>query len=68
MPVVKEQAINLIKTLPKDCTLEDIQYHLYVFEKVEKGIKAIDEGRVVSQNEAEKRVKRWLKSYGQSRH
>jgi len=59
MPIVKEQAINLIKTLPEDCTLEDIQYHIYVLEKVEKGIKAIDEGRVVPQNEAEKRVKTW---------
>lgn len=59
MPIVKEQAINLIKALPEDCTLEDIQYHIYVLEKVEKGIKAIDEGRVVSQNEAEKRVKTW---------
>lgn len=68
MPIVKEQAINLIKTLPEDCTLEDIQYHIYVLEKVEKGIKAIDEGRVVSQNEAEKRVKTWLMSYGQNRH
>lgn len=68
MPIVKEQAINLIKTLPEDCTLEDIQYHIYVLEKVEKGIKAIDEGRVVSQNEAEKRVKAWLMSYGQNQH
>lgn len=68
MPIVKEQAISLIKTLPEDCTLEDIQYHIYVLEKVEKGIKAIDEGRVVSQNEAEKRVKTWLMSYGQNRH
>ncbi len=48
MPV-KEQAIELIRSLPDDCTLEDIQYHLYVRAKVERGIRAIDEGRVVSQ-------------------
>jgi len=64
MPV-KEQAIELIKSLPDDCTLEDIQYHLYVRAKVEKGIRAIDEGRVVSQDEAEKKVKEWVKSSGQ---
>ncbi|NOZ67759.1 MAG: hypothetical protein GXP46_00590 [Deferribacteres bacterium] len=63
---VKEQAIELIRSLPDDCTLEDIQYHLYVREKVEKGIRAVDEGRVVSQEEAEKKVKEWLKSSGQS--
>ena len=65
---VKEQAIDIIKSLPDDCTLEDIQYHLYVIEKVEKGIKAVEEGRVVSQEEAEKRVREWLRSSGQSRH
>jgi predicted transcriptional regulator len=64
MPV-KEQAIELIKSLPDDCTFEDIQYHLYVRAKVEKGIRAIDEGRVVSQDEAEKKVKEWVKSSGQ---
>lgn len=66
MSVVKEQVIDLIKSLPDDCTIEDIQYHLYVREKVERGIRAIDEGRVVSQEEAEKKVKEWLKSSGQN--
>jgi predicted transcriptional regulator len=65
MPI-KEQAIELIRTLPDDCTLEDIHYHLYVRAKVERGIKAIDEGRLVSQEEAEKKVKEWVKSYGQT--
>lgn len=68
MSIIKEEAIDLIKSLPDDCTLEDIQYHLYVREKVERGIRAIDEGRVVSQEEAEKKVKEWLKSSGHSRH
>ena len=67
MPV-KEQAIELIKSLPDDCTLEDIQYHLYVRAKVERGIRAIDEGIVVTQEEAEKKVKEWVKSSGQTQH
>ncbi len=66
MGVIKEQVIDLIKSLPDDCTIEDIQYHLYVREKVERGIRAIDEGRVVSQEEAEKKVKEWLKLSGQN--
>ncbi len=61
MSVVKEQVIKFIKTLPEDCTLEDIQYHLYVREKVERGIKAIDNGKTFSQEEAEKKVREWLK-------
>ena len=61
MGAVKEQAIKIIKSLPEDCTLEDIQYHLYVREKVERGIRAIDEGETLSQAEAEKKVREWLK-------
>ncbi len=61
MSAIKEQAIRIIESLPEDCTLEDIQYHLYVREKVERGIKAIDEGQTVSQEEAEKKVREWLK-------
>ena len=67
MAHVKEQVIELIKSLPEDATLEDIHYHLYVREKVEHGLKAIDDGRVVSQEDAEKRVEGWLKSSGQNR-
>ena len=68
MAHMKEPVIELIKSLPEDSTLEDIHYHLYVREKVEHGLKALDEGRIVSQEEAEKRVEGWLKSSGQNRH
>lgn len=68
MTRVRDQVIELIKTLPEDSTLEDIHYHLYVREKVEHGLKAIDEGRLVSQAEAEKRVQGWLKSSGPNPH
>lgn len=68
MGIVKEQVIDLIKSLPDDCTIEDIQYHLCVREKVERGIRAIDEGRIPTQEEAEEKVKGWLKSSGQCQH
>ncbi len=64
MTSVKTQAIDLISAMPDDCTLEDIQYHLYVREKVERGIQAIEADDVVSHDEAKERVKQWLESYG----
>ncbi len=67
MAHVKEQVIELIKALPEDSTLEDIHYHLYVREKVEHGLRAAEEGRVIPQEDAEKRVEGWLKSSGQNR-
>ena len=66
MSLVKEDAIKLIQSLPDDCTLEDIHYHLYVRQKVDRGREAIAEGRVVSQEEAERRVGEWVKSSGLS--
>ena len=64
MSLVKDDAIKLILSLPDDCTLEDIHYHLYVRQKVERGMAAIDEGRVVLQEDAERRVAEWVKSPG----
>jgi len=66
MSPVKQAAIKLIQSLPESCTFEDIQYHLYVREKVEAGIQAIEDGKVVSEEEADRRITQWLDSFGQS--
>ena len=66
MSQLKEEVISLIQALPDDCSLEEIQYHLYVRSKVERGIRAADAGEMVTQDEAEQRVREWLKSSGRS--
>jgi predicted transcriptional regulator len=60
MESAKEEAIQLIRRLPDDTTLEDIQYHLYVQQKVQRGMQDAEEGRVYTQEEVEKRMKRWV--------
>ena len=60
MESAKEEAIQLIRRLPDDTTLEDIQYHLYVQQKVQRGMQDVEEGRVYTQEEVEKRMKRWV--------
>lgn len=67
MSPIKQRVIELVKALPDDCTIEDVQYHLYVREKVEKGMQAIARGDVIPQEQAEKRVKAWFKSSGLNR-
>ena len=64
MSFVKGEAIRLIQSLPEDCSIEDIQYHRYVRQKVENGLKAIESGQFVSQEDAERRVAEWVKSTG----
>jgi predicted transcriptional regulator len=61
MQTVKQEVSDLLKRLPEDCSLEDIQYHLYVLQKIERGLKDAEEGRVYTQEEVEKRMAKWLK-------
>ena len=60
MESAKEEAIQLIRRLPDDTTLEEIQYHLYVHQKVRRGMRDVEEGKFYSQEEVEERMKRWL--------
>jgi predicted transcriptional regulator len=68
MSSIKSQAIEMLKSLPDDCNWEDLQCHIYVREKVAKGMAAAEAGEVVSQEEAERKVAEWLKSSGQIQH
>ena len=50
----------MLERLPDDASFEDIQYHIYVREKIERGLKDIQEGRVLSQEDIEERMSKWL--------
>jgi hypothetical protein len=34
MNTAKDEVRSLLDKLPEDCSLEDVQYHLYVIEKI----------------------------------
>jgi len=57
----KETVRALLDRLPDDCTLDDVQYHLYVTQAVARGVADQQAGRTIShaQVEAEMR-RRWL--------
>ena len=52
----KQQVESLLHKLPDNCSLEDIQYHLYVLDKVRRGVDDAGQQRAVSQEGAEKRL------------
>lgn len=60
MKTAKDEVRELLDQMSEEATLEDIQYHLYVRQKVRKGLEAADQGRVITQEEAQKRMARWL--------
>ena len=52
--MVKQEAIECLQALPDTVDWNDIQYALYVIQKVEKGRKEAREGEGVSLGEARK--------------
>jgi predicted transcriptional regulator len=60
MRTAKEEVKRMLDQIPDDATFEDIQYHIYVREKIERGLKDIQEGRLLSQEEVEQRMSKWL--------
>ena len=58
--VTKEQMLKAIQDLPDDASVEDAMERLYILHKVERGIAQADAGEKVSQEEARKRMARWL--------
>jgi predicted transcriptional regulator len=60
MRTAKEEVRRILDQIPDDATFEDIQYHIYVREKIERGLKDIQERRLLSQEEAEQRMSKWL--------
>ena len=55
MPTAKKQALEMVKKLPEKATWDDIMYQIYVRKKIEAGIHAADEGRVVPHDDVKKR-------------
>lgn len=60
MQTAKQDAEAMIRALPDDATFEDMQYKLYVLEKIHEGQKSIQEHGGVSHEVAKKRMAKWL--------
>ena len=56
----KQEVIKFIEQLPDAATLEDIMEELYFRQKVQKGLEDEVKGRLISHEEAKKRLGQWL--------
>ncbi|MBI5365818.1 MAG: hypothetical protein HZA54_02175 [Planctomycetes bacterium] len=57
-PPAKRAAIALIRDLPETSTWEEVLDQIYVRKKIEAGLKAADEGRVLTHDEVKRRFGR----------
>jgi len=60
MNIAKEEVRRMLDQIPDDASFEDIQYHIYVCQKIERGLRDVEEGRVISQKDIERRMSKWL--------
>jgi hypothetical protein len=60
MATPKEEIRKILDTLPDDATWEDVQYSIYVRERVERGRREANPDQLIDQGEVELRMKRWL--------
>ena len=60
METAKEEVRRILDLLPDDATLEDIQYRIYVRQAITAGLRDVEQGHVVSQEEVERRMTRWI--------
>jgi hypothetical protein len=62
MASAKEEVSSLLEKLPDNASYEDIQYHLYVLEKVKRGLDRASSEGAVAHDAAKERLGKWLAS------
>jgi hypothetical protein len=60
MRTAKQDVEPLLAKLPENSSVEDIQYDLYVLDKVRRGLDAARISGTLSQEEVEARLSKWL--------
>lgn len=53
---IKREAQRLVEQLPEEASWDDLMYEIYVRQAVDRGIAAADAGKVVSHDEAIRRL------------
>ena len=58
--MVKEEVLELIKKMPKEVSITDIMAELYFCHKVNTGLRELDEGKGISHEQVNEKLRKWL--------
>jgi hypothetical protein len=58
MATVKEEIRRMIESLPDHATWEDVQYPIYVRDRIERGRCEAADGKILQNDEFERQMKR----------
>lgn len=56
----KEKVLETINSFPDEFTLDELVERLIILEIIDKGMQQVQEGKVVSSQEARKHFEKWL--------
>jgi predicted transcriptional regulator len=56
MASARDEALKIIESLPETASWEDLMYQLYVKQKLNEGLAAAKEGRVLSHQEVRRKT------------
>lgn len=56
----KQATLDLVRRLQDDASFEDIQYQIYVLQKIAQGLGEVEAGQTITHEEARKQLGRWL--------
>jgi len=59
--LTKDKIKKTIDTLPDQFTIEDVIEELIVIDKIEQGLKDVEEGNVYTTDEVKQKLSEWLK-------
>ena len=57
----KQEILKAIQELPNNATVEDALDRLFLIYKIERGLGQADRGDLITQEEARRRMGKWLK-------
>ena len=59
--ITKTQIIDSLSKLPEDLSIDQVIEHLIFIEKIQKGVEDSENGRIYTNEEAKKKLNKWLK-------
>lgn len=61
----KERVRKLLDGLPDDCSIEDVLYHLYVIQSIDRGLVDVEAGRTIPHEEVAEELRwKWVLGIG----
>jgi len=60
MPRTKEEVIKMIEQMPEEASVDDIMAELYFCQKVDSGLKELDEAKGIPHEQVKEHLRKWL--------